>query len=676
MKNILKSSYNKLQHSEHLFIIILSIIIGVIAGFASVGVRILIREVSDISFPGDKGLLENIMALPWYWKIIVPAVGGLIVGPLIYKFAPEAKGHGVPEVMASIMQKGGRIRPRVAIVKAITSSITIGTGGSVGREGPMIQIGSSIGSTIGQVLNLSTRRTKTLIGCGAAAGIAAAFNAPIAGILFSLELLLMDFSADKLIPVALSSVLSTTISRNIEGNFAAFSVPLYSTQSIYELIFYLILGVLSGIVSFLFIKVLYFSEDLFDKKLKIPSYIKPFLGGILLGCIAIFFPQILGMGYDVMNIAMQGKMLITVSLVLIFVKILATSITLGSGSSGGIFAPSLFMGAMLGSMFGGLIQNVFPGVTAGPGAYALVAMAGLVAGTTRAPITAIIIVFEMTADYHVILPLVIVCVISTYVSAKFSRESIYTLKLVMRNINMKENTENDVVESIPIKNIISETETVLVNDTVEDILDKAIRNNNPVLPVTNQNNELLGIISMRKLLNLFKHKENLKGIVIAGDIVNGEVKPLIRENNCLDAIERMKKYDLEGIPVVNNKDENKFTGMVWVKDIHSEYLKEMEMLDLVSKLSSGVSLKDSDSSVVINTGYLISEIKVPEIFIGKKIIELDIRKKYGIEILAVKTVRNNKEEIITVPKSGYIFTENDKINIAGPARNINIIKNI
>jgi chloride channel protein, CIC family len=676
INNRFKTIYSKLHQSEHLFIILLSIIIGVIAGFAAVGVRLLIHGITNLSFPGNGSLLENITALPWYWKIIIPAVGGLIVGPLIYRFAPEAKGHGVPEVMASLIQKGGRIRPRVAVVKAIASSITIGTGGSVGREGPIIQIGASIGSTIGQVLNLSTRRTKTLLGCGAAAGIAAAFNAPIAGILFSLELLLMDFSADKLIPVALSSVISTTISRNIEGNFAAFSVLGYSMQSTYELIFYLLLGIFSGVVSFIFIKVLYFYEDLFDEKLKIPSYIKPIIGGILLGTLAIFFPNILGMGYDSINLALQGKMLIGLSLVLIFAKILATSVTLGSGSSGGIFAPSLFMGAMLGSMFGGLLNNIFPEITAGPGAYALVAMAGLVAGTTRAPITAIIIVFEMTADYHIILPLVIVCVISTYISAKFSRESIYTLKLVLRNINLKENTENNVIESIPVKNIINtNAETVSIDNTVEDILDKAVRNNNSVLPVVNSENRLKGVISLAELLNISKHKEHLGELVIANDIMNKSVIPLVIEDNCLTSIERMKKFDIEGIPVVDNLNDRKFIGMIWGRDVHSEYLKEMEMLDLVSKLATSVSLKNTESQVIINVGYLIAEVLVPDSFINKKISDLDIRKKLGVEILAIKSCESGKEKNITIPKSDYVFKENDRINIAGPAKNVNKIKN-
>jgi CIC family chloride channel protein len=657
--------------------IILSIIIGTLAGFAAVGIRILINKISSISFPGDNGLLENIINLPWYILILVPAIGGLIVGPLIYFFAPEAKGHGVPEVMAAMIQKGGRIRPRVALIKAIASSITIGTGGSAGREGPIIQIGASIGSTLGQFLKLSPRRLKTLVGCGAAAGIAAAFNAPVAGILFALELLLMDFSADKLIPIAISSVISTSISRNIEGNFAAFSVPTYSMQTPYELLFYVLLGFLSGFVSYVFIKALYFSENLFDEKLKIPGDLKPFLGGIILGAIAIFFPHSLGMGYESISLALQGKIILTTSLILIFVKILSTSVTLGSGSSGGIFAPSLFMGAMLGSLFGGIIHYFFPEITAGPGAYALVAMAGLVAGSTRATITAIIIVFEMTADYHIILPLVIVCVISTYISAKLSRESIYTLKLVLKNINIKEGFESNIIQSFQVRDAMQPgTDSAITEkQSVEDILDKAIRFENPVIPVISNEQKLKGVIALTDLFYILKNKEHYNIFLIAKDIMNSNVVPLTPEQNCHHALEKIRKFDLEGLPVVNNMTDMKFIGMIWGGDIHSLYLKEIERLDFVSKLSSSILLKDSESQVTLQMGYTVAEIKIPDFFIGKKISELDIRQKYAVDILATKTFEHSKEKFIAFPKSDFIFRKDDRINIAGLQRNVNILKN-
>jgi len=244
--------------------IIVAIIIGVLAGFAAIGIRLLIFEISNLSFSGDGTLLENIMSTPWYWILIIPTIGGLIVGPIIYFFAPEAKGHGVPEVMQAILLKGGSIRPRVAFIKAIASSITIGTGGSVGREGPIIQIGSSIGSMVGQFLRVPSKRMKTLVGCGAAAGIAAAFNAPIAGALFAVEIILMDFAIAQFSPIVIASVMATVVSHTFEGKFAAFIVPQYELVAPQEIGFYFILGALAGLASFAFIKALYYSESIWD----------------------------------------------------------------------------------------------------------------------------------------------------------------------------------------------------------------------------------------------------------------------------------------------------------------------------------------------------------------------------------------------------------------------------
>jgi CIC family chloride channel protein len=268
------SIIDRAKLTEHTFMIIVAIIIGILAGFAAIGIRFMIEEISSLSFGGDKSLLQNIIDSPWYVKLLVPMLGGLLVGPLIYFFAPEAKGHGVPEVMQAILLKGGRIRPRVAFIKAIASAITIGTGGSVGREGPIIQIGSSLGSTVGQFFKIPSKKLKTLVGCGAAAGIAAAFNAPIAGALFAVEIILMDFAVAQFSPIVISSVMATVISHYYEGNFAAFSVPEYAYASPYELGFYFILGALAGIVSYIFIKVLYYSEEFFDEKFRFPEYFK------------------------------------------------------------------------------------------------------------------------------------------------------------------------------------------------------------------------------------------------------------------------------------------------------------------------------------------------------------------------------------------------------------------
>jgi chloride channel protein, CIC family len=669
--------FERAKMTEHTFMIIVAIIIGVLAGFGAIAIRVLIKEISLLSYPGGENFLLNVMHAPWLKILLIPVIGGLIVGPIIYFFAPEAKGHGVPEVMQAILLKGGMIRARVAVIKAIASAISIGTGGSVGREGPIVQIGSSLGSTVGQFFRIPSKKLKTLVGCGAAAGIAAAFNAPIAGALFAVEIILMDFAVAQFSPIVISSVMATVISHSFQGDFAAFLVPKYHLSSPYEIFFYFILGAVSGVVSFLFIKVLYFLEDFFDNKFHIAEYLKPAVGGIGIGIIALIFPQIMGVGYDSINLALHENLIWYVALLLVFVKLIATSLTLGSGGSGGIFAPSLFIGAMLGYFFGSIAHYLFPAITATPGAYALVAMGGLVAGTTRAPITAIIIVFELTNDYRIILPLMITCIISTILSSKLSRESIYTLKLLLRNINIKEGTELNIMESIFVKNIYTTSyDTLNINDNFNQVVNKVIRGKGPEFPVTDPEGHVLGMISIYDIKDNLYERDSLKNLLIAGDIANTNFTPLTPDDNCQTATDKMREYDLEGLPVVDETDSKIITGMIWMKDIQSAYQKEIEARDITSNLASRIMMKEETPQVRFMEGYSISEVDPPKSFIGKSIRELDIRVKYGVDVLSIKTKKGKEEKVNVIPNPEYVITEDDILIVAGEIKNINLISNL
>ncbi|MCF8243098.1 MAG: chloride channel protein [Melioribacteraceae bacterium] len=663
--------------TEHTFMIIVALVIGTLAGFAAIGIRWLIEEISLLSFPGGGTLLDNILSAPWYIILLAPIIGGMIVGPLIYFFAPEAKGHGVPEVMQAILLKGGKIRPRVAIIKAFASAITIGTGGSVGREGPIIQIGASLGSTVGQFFKIPSKRMKTLVGCGAAAGIAAAFNAPIAGALFALEIILMDFAVAQFSPIVIASVMATVVSHSFEGNFAAFIVPHYTLVTPYELIFYFVLGAIAGLVSFLFIKVLYFSEDYFDNRFKFPEYLKPVVGGLGIGLTALIFPQIMGVGYDSINMALHSNVLWYSAFALIFLKIFATSLTLGSGGSGGIFAPSLFMGAMLGVFFGHFVNVLFPDISADPGAYALVAMGGLVAGTTRAPITAIIIVFELTNDYRIILPLMITCIISTILSSKLSRESIYTLKLLLRNIKIKEGTETNIMESIFVKDVAADRfEIINAADNFNLVVNKVVRGQGRTFPVIGADKTLTGMISVNSIKDFLFEKDSLQHLLIANDISTDEFEKVTPDDNCQLAIDRMRKYDFEELPVVDSYDSNKLIGMVRLKDIQDAYQREIERRDIASNLASSISMKDEETNVHFMEGYSIAEVKPPDSFIGKSIKDLAIRSEWGIDVLSIKTHEGRTEKIKAFPGPDYIINEKDTLVIAGEIKNINMIRNL
>ncbi len=406
------------------FLIILSVGIGAACGVGSLVFKWLIEFFT-------RSLLVDVPTILGsnYAQVSVTVFGFLLVTLLVNLWAKEAKGAGIPEVMAAVATNNGVIRPRVALIKTLASALCIGSGGSVGREGPIVQIGSATGSAVGQMFGLSGERLKVLVGCGAAAGISATFNAPIAGGFFALEVILGDFSISTFSPILFASVVANAVSRYASGNQTAFVIPEYELSSLYELLFYVVLGFLSGTLAVFFMKTLYAFEDLFEK-FPVSSYLKAGLGGLVVGGIGLLFPQILGVGYDTITGILVNQIDVTLILGLLAVKLLATSITLGAGGSGGIFAPSLFIGASVGGAFGFLVNAVFPDFTSPPGAYALVGMGALVAGTTHAPLTAMLILFELTDDYEIILPLILGTVISSLFARYLERESIYTLKLV------------------------------------------------------------------------------------------------------------------------------------------------------------------------------------------------------------------------------------------------------
>ena len=673
----INSVMEKAMMTEHTFMVVVALIIGILAGFGAIFIRAMIKFITDMSFPGTQDLLTNIIETPWPRIVIVPAIGGLVVGPIIYFFAKEAKGHGVPEVMQSIILKTGIIRPRVAFVKAVTSAITIGTGGSVGREGPIVQIGSSVGSSVGQFFNVSGMRMKTFVGCGAAAGIAAAFNAPIAGALFAVEIILQDFAFLQFSPIVISSVMATVVSHHFEGNFAAFQVPLYQLRSPYELIFYFFLAVISAVVAFIFIKVLYFTEDFFEERVSVPEYLQPVIGGLMIGGIALLFPEIMGIGYESINNALHGKTIWYIAIMLVFVKIIATSLTLGSGGSGGIFAPSLFLGAMTGVFFGGFVNWLFPDITSGPGAYALVAMGGLVAATTHAPITAIIIVFELTNDYHIILPLMITCIISTIISTKLSRESIYTLKLVRRNILLKDGAEINVMKSLRVRDIyVSGVETINEDSTFDEVVNSVITGYGPYYPVLSSRDKIIGIISLDDIKEHLYDKEMLQHLLIARDMVNENLETVSFEDNCQTAIDKMSRSNLQGLPVVDAGKKNRLVGMIWRKDIVDAYNKEIEKREIASSFASRITMKNIDSSVHFMEGYSLTEIAAPRSFIGKTIKEINIRAKYGVDIILIRKNTEQGSKIKALPGPDYRFSYNDSMVVAGEIGKINLLKSI
>jgi len=599
IKRYLAKLLDHLAPREGLVLLVMAIIVGVATGFAAVFFIRLIQYIQIFFYGGSEKIFP---ALGRLWIIIIPVIGGLLVGPIITKFATEAKGHGVPEVMQALILRGGRIRPRVALAKIIASALCIGTGGSAGREGPIVQVGSALGSSVGQWLHLSDERIKNLVACGAAAGIAATFNAPIAGVVFAIEVLLSELQVAVFGNVVVSAVAASIVSRIFLGSRPAFEIPGYVMNSPWEIILYIILGLLAAFVGILFIRMLYFTEDVFEQ-LAIPLWLKPAIGSLLLGILAFSYPylgtisyissadmslglplvenypHIFGSGFVFLEEVLQGHAPFFLIFLLIFLKPLATSFTLGSGNSGGVFAPSLFTGAMLGGAFGYLAMRLFPGLPIEVGAYALVGMAAVFSAAARAPLTSMLIVFEMSNDYRLILPLMAAGMVASTFAQWLHPESIYTLKLSKRGIRFAQGRDMDIMQTVQVEEVMNKAPITVHNEqSVADLFAAFQETHLGGFPVLNNNNELYGIVTMQDMERTIQDMErtlhrkdvNLRDLKI-WDVATPEPVTVFPDEPIWSAIRKMAPRDLARLPVVARSNPKQFVGLISRSDIVRAY---------------------------------------------------------------------------------------------------------
>jgi CIC family chloride channel protein len=660
---------------RHLFMIAVAIACGVAGAFGAVFFRWLIQLCQSLFYLGPAGLADFFAgtapraddlvtlarSLPWWHVVLAPAAGGALVGPLVWFFAREAKGHGVPEVMEAVVLKGGIMRPRVVVVKTLASALSIGSGGSVGREGPIVQIGSAVGSVIGQMLRVPPRELRTIVACGAAAGIAATFNAPIAGALFAVELILGDFAAVSFTPIVISSVVATVISRSILGDVPAFEVPHYQLVSGWELFSYAFVGVAAGAAALLFQRLLYWCEDSFDE-LGIAPWTKASIGGLLVGGIAAAgFPHVLGVGYGSITAAMTDSLPLATMIVLLAAKIVATALTIGSGGSGGIFAPSLFMGGMLGGFLGTLIHGWFPEWTATGGSYALVTMGGFVAAVTWAPITAIIIIFELTSNYTIIPALMATCVVSMLVTTVFSRDSIYTAKLRRRGLDLDAEEDPNVLRGLSVLDVIDrEPERVAASADLQTVVDRIVQSDHTEIFVVGERGELLGTIYLSELRRLLPEINLLREVVVAEDLLEKDC-PFVTEDDDLAQVLHVFSQDVfEELPVLD--DEARLLGSVHMRDVLEAYHQGVLQRDLAGGVSHSFSALTKVKTVELGGGFVLQEMQVPAGFHGRSLAELDVARRSGVQVLLVRRQGKSGPH---VPRALDRFEVGDRIVVAG-----------
>lgn len=475
----------------------LALVTGGVGGLGAILFRLMIRWVSD----GVKMVLPLSANPGWYWTLsLAPAAGLLAVSLITHYWAREVKGHGVPQILEALALRGGRIRPRISVFGIIAPALTIGSGGSVGREGPIALIGAAFGSVMGQLLRLSDQDVSLLLACGAAAGIGATFNAPIAGGFFGLEVVLGTYALGSLVPVFLASVGGVTVFTAIMGGGAVLAIPRYHVVDHWAILFMVGLGFLTAAVGYAYTTGLTVSEDLFDK-LHLPFWAKAVAGGLFVGILGLFVPEILGVGYPTMHLALSGQLVLGMLALLFVAKYVATLVTIGAGGSGGVFAPSLYIGGMFGGLYGAVLHAAAPTWAPHPAIYAVGGMAAMFAAAAQAPFVAITILLEMTGDYHLTAPVMAAAAVSYLVYGYFTHNSMYTVKLRRRGISILRGNDVRPIEQIAVDTAMETSMRTRVNatDLVGAAYEQLMVSRRPYMIVTDDKETPIGLVTLSML---------------------------------------------------------------------------------------------------------------------------------------------------------------------------------
>ena len=496
------------------------------------------------------------------WVILLPVAGGLVVGLMARFGSAKIRGHGIPEAMEAVLTNRSRIHPKVAILKPLSVAVAIGTGGPFGAEGPIIQTGGALGSLIGQLVHMTAVERKVLLACGAAAGMSATFNTPIAAVILAIELLLFEFRSRSFIPLVIASVLATAMRFQLMGRGAMFEMGTVDFCIPNNLPFYLTLGVLCGFAAVGFSKALYWVEDQYER-LPFHAMWWPALGGLGLGIIGYFFPRILGVGYDTISEILNDRLTLNVLAAILVFKVLALLVSLGSGTSGGLLAPTFMSSAALGAVFAHTVNQLFPGAHLAPGAFALVAMGAVFGAAAHATFTFIIFAFEITRDYNSVLPLMLVCVIASGIARHFMRHSIMTEKLARRGLRVHQDYEADVFQQTTVGAVmIKDAPTVPSQMTVAELADRTASGDSPfqrhqAMLILDAHHRLAGIITRGDIIRALEQNP-------AGDspVLEAGTRVLIvahPDETLHDAMAKMLTNDIGRLPVIS-RDSHDLVG--------------------------------------------------------------------------------------------------------------------
>ena len=662
---------------ERLFFVLIGVV-GVIGGLLGVATEGLIQAVQATLWGYSGDLLGPLLAhrVPIWVVIGAPACGGVLVGLILWLGRQPAGGEGMAMLIEAVALSSGRIAARPVLFDALTAVATVGSGGSLGKEGPMIRVGAMLSSLLGQRFGLPPHRVKILVGCGAAAGLAATYNIPIGGALFAMEVILGNFALEIFGPIVASSVIATVIARSVVGNVPFYAAPGYTLKSGWELLPYAGLGVVGAVASIAFVFGIGAARRLFKRLTLVPRPLRPVLGMALVGVLGLYAPYALGRGYGTINLLLSGQLhlparlglphefTILLLLVLALAKLLATALTSGSGGSGGLFTPSLAFGALVGAAYGYSVHWLWPHIASPYGAYAAVGMVAVMAGTSHAPISAILILFEFTGNYDLILPVMLAAIIASLLAKRLRRYSIYTEPLRGRGIELPWRMEEAVLAGLQAADLARpDPDALHPGDHYRKVVEAFLSGRRQRLFVVGDDRRLLGAISLHDIKHVLEHPEALTAVV-AHDLMVPVTTVVRKDERLHRATQLFASSEYERLPVVD--DEGRLLGVLAKRDLLAVYAQEV--LGRPAVLATFVTGGDSGGSrqyVELPPDFSLRTVPVPPEIIGRSLAEVRLPQTLGARVIEIRRHGRQGEEPV-IPSADTVLEAGDLLVIIGP----------
>ena len=675
LRNRLLGDSTRRSPSESALILLIPVV-GVTVGLSSLGIAHLIALLQDLAWGDARDLLAGAAAASWQERILIPAIGGLVLGLLALLPRVRFQGSGTPGVVEALALKNGVVRLREKIPATIGGILTVASGGSLGREGPMMEFAVAVTSWFGRRFRLEPQDLRILVCAAGAASLAAAYNAPIGASIFALEVLIGSLAMPVFGPVVIASVIATLISRNAMGELPRFVVPDYELVSVYELGGYLVLGVLAGLFSAGLIRTVSLCEDGF-RALRLPRFAAPVVGFALVGALGVWLPHVYGNGSETVNLALHEQLPLELLIVLPFAKLLATALTRSSGGAGGMFTPTLMMGALLGGAFGTYVHQWFPDHTAGPGAYALVGMAAVLAGTTHAPIMAIMMIFEQTDSYQIILPLMFVSTISYAVARRIKKESLHVESLRRRGVVLPRGPEEGVMKSLRVRNVMhDDPQAVHRAAGFQTIVEAFLKHRFNYLYVVDDHGSFVGAIALHEIKEMLKHADSLE-VVVAHDLVDPDFLVATPDDTLAETMERFWRQNSERLPVVEDLESRRLLGWISKRDLIGVYKQEiLGEGQLLSRFGQSGDRRQ-DRYVELPEGFEVATVHIPTSMSGLTLRDMAPRREWGFYVLQITRsdpVRGTRS--VEMPDADAILQPADELVVVGPTEGIDRFRRV